>query len=134
MTRRQARKDEVKRAKLKDLELWHEDPMVIEEASKRGISVPELIETVRLSMENDDGTSEMMRGCPRNVQPERMTFKYLKVLIPPAHAAEPPVLARVFRKIRDNDPIGLDDDTLATVYALIAERWRPNYTLLDRNW
>lgn len=116
---------------MEDLRALRDDPRVIAEARKKGITVEELIED-RASMLQDDDVMDMIERCPQNVIAERMAFKKLRVLVPPPHANEPAEVETSFKKIRASDFSGrLDLDGL---HQLVRKRWSPNYTMLDENW
>lgn len=108
---------------------------MIAEAASRGISVDEIIEERVAAVEDDDGMLEMLEGCPDNAVLERVSFKELKVMVPPAHAKEPEVLETIFKQIRENDLTNMvHPEDLSVVHKALGKRWRANYTLLDKNW
>lgn len=123
----------MKRQRLEMLKQARTSPKIIAEARRCGITVDQLIE--QRSREDDDDLLDMIEKCPPNALGERMAFRELKVLVPPAHANEPSILEGGFKQIRLNEPRkSVDPSTFNTMRQLIRKRWSPNYTMLDKNW
>lgn len=83
----------------------------------------------------DEDTMDIAMSAPDNAVLERLMFKLLKVMVPPADAGEPPELEKVFKEIRADNQQGLPNPkAIHAIHKQISQRWIPNYTLLDRDW
>lgn len=104
-------------------------------AAQGGLTLQEYIDQIANETPEQKEQRDMLMNAPENATCERIAFRILRVMTPPAHANEPKGLEALFKQIRKNLPGQfLDPSVLKAAHKKIRERWYPNYTLLDQDW
>lgn len=103
------------------------------------MTAEEYIQWIVLRGQTNDEDFDLLKNTPVKCHLERKAFRVLRVMVPPAHANEPPEVERIFDILRSGDatkykPINdKDQKVLKSLHKNVRSRWVGNYTMVDRD-